>query len=39
MPLPRGAYVAMIFALVLLGGVSVAGYNYFGSRPKGSMRA
>lgn len=30
MPLPRGAYVAMIFALVLLGGVSVAGYNYFG---------
>lgn len=30
MPLPRGAYLAMIFALVLLGGVSVAGFNYFG---------
>lgn len=30
MPLPRGAYCAMIFALVLLGGVSVAGFNYFG---------
>lgn len=29
-PLPRGAYCAMIFALVLLGGVSVAGFNYFG---------
>lgn len=29
-PLPKGAYWAMIFALVLLGGVSVAGYNYFG---------
>lgn len=30
MPLPKGAYCAMIFALVLLGGVSVAGFNYFG---------
>ncbi len=30
MPLPRGAYFVMIFALVLLGGVSVAGFNYFG---------
>lgn len=29
-PLPKGSYWAMIFALVLLGGVSVAGYNYFG---------
>lgn len=29
-PLPKGAYIAMIFALVLLGGVSVAGFNYFG---------
>lgn len=29
-PLPKGAYVAMMFAIVLLGGVSVAGYNYFG---------
>jgi MFS family permease len=29
-PLPRGAYLVMIFALVLLGGVSVAGFNYFG---------
>lgn len=29
-PLPKGTYLAMIFALVLLGGVSVAGYNYFG---------
>lgn len=28
--LPRPGYVAMIFAIVLLGGVSVAGYNYFG---------
>lgn len=29
-PLPKGSYVAMIFAIVLLGGISVAGYNYFG---------
>lgn len=28
--LPKLGYVAMIFAIVLLGGVSVAGYNYFG---------
>ena len=28
--LPKSSYWAMIFALVLLGGVSVAGYNYFG---------
>lgn len=28
--LPAGSYVAMLVALVLLGGVSVAGYNYFG---------
>lgn len=28
--LPLGSYIAMLVALVLLGGVSVAGYNYFG---------
>ena len=29
-PLPHSSHLAMIAALVLLGGVSVAGYNYFG---------
>lgn len=29
-PLPKVTRFAMMFALVLLGGVSVAGYNYFG---------
>lgn len=29
-PLPMGSYIAMIFAIILLGGISVAGYNYFG---------
>ena len=29
-PLPKISYLAMIVAIVLLGGVSVAGYNYFG---------
>lgn len=29
-PLPKISYCSMIFAIVLLGGVSVAGYNYFG---------
>lgn len=29
-PLPKATRLAMMFALVLLGGVSVAGYNYFG---------
>ena len=28
--LPGASYVSMLVALVLLGGVSVAGYNYFG---------
>lgn len=28
--LPKGSYAAMLVALVLLGGVSVSGYNYFG---------
>ncbi len=29
-PLPKGAMTAMIIAIVLLGGISVPGYNYFG---------
>lgn len=29
-PLPRVSYLAMLAAIVLLGGVSVSGYNYFG---------
>lgn len=29
-PLPKASYISMIIAIILLGGVSVSGYNYFG---------